>query len=373
VVPIGLILVLIVWGISKVHKLAGAISGFIATTIILLFGLEAYSSGETMAFRTLPIPQWVFLAFIAVWYLVDMAQLAGVINERRLAKTQKAVVETGLESHISASDLLKQMADTLAQQTGAEGELAKEIVNGTSYEETMQRLCSTSQYDIAQAGVLYRTALDLIAQMQGSIQSEYQAKGQRDQITDLTHYVLPGVRAHPSLPIRAKDLLPEDVIIAYDGQLVRSLSELRRLARKTAQGSELPLSAIRWDKDLKEWTPVETTIEGGELETRQEASAVGAAAQVANPYRWFAFALGLCSILCVPIAVIAGLAATWLAVVLLVTTFLVSIAGLSIGYLAIKYARLHFGVGEPEAKIGIVMSLVGFMFSLLVIVSVSFF
>lgn len=69
--------------VPRFNKLIGGILGLFATTIILVHGFPAYSNGGYLALKgVIPIPPWVFLAFIGLWYLADIGMIIAGYNAR---------------------------------------------------------------------------------------------------------------------------------------------------------------------------------------------------------------------------------------------------------------------------------------------------
>lgn len=62
--------------IRRASPTAGAITGFLITSVLLLWGLAAYASGDYMTLFGIELSQPVFIGVCAIWYLVDAGQLA---------------------------------------------------------------------------------------------------------------------------------------------------------------------------------------------------------------------------------------------------------------------------------------------------------
>jgi hypothetical protein len=71
--------------ISKSSKVAGAITGFVITSFLFLWGLLAYGSGDAMVFSGIELSQGMFIMFCLGWYAVDTGTLVSAIRERRTA------------------------------------------------------------------------------------------------------------------------------------------------------------------------------------------------------------------------------------------------------------------------------------------------
>lgn len=57
--------------IAQASRTSGAIVGFLITTGILLWGLDAYSVGGAIAFFGIPLSKPVFIGACVLWYLFD--------------------------------------------------------------------------------------------------------------------------------------------------------------------------------------------------------------------------------------------------------------------------------------------------------------
>ncbi len=80
--PFIIVAIVIQSFIARANKMAGAISGFVITTGILLWGLSVYSGGEQITFFGAPLDQGVFIFLCLVWYGFDVY---GLIKARRLS------------------------------------------------------------------------------------------------------------------------------------------------------------------------------------------------------------------------------------------------------------------------------------------------
>ncbi len=69
--PFIVIAVIIQMAIASASRIAGAITGYIITTGILLWGLGVYSSGYQVALFGIPLSQTVFIIAILAWYAFD--------------------------------------------------------------------------------------------------------------------------------------------------------------------------------------------------------------------------------------------------------------------------------------------------------------
>jgi hypothetical protein len=68
--------------IARANKMAGAITGFVITTGILLWGLSVYSGGDQITFFGNPMDEGVFIFLCLVWYGFDVY---GLIKARKLS------------------------------------------------------------------------------------------------------------------------------------------------------------------------------------------------------------------------------------------------------------------------------------------------
>jgi hypothetical protein len=73
--PVILIAIVIQALISRASHIAGSIAGYLITTGILLWGLDAYSSGDAIAFFGITMEKSGFLFFCVFWYGYDTYHL----------------------------------------------------------------------------------------------------------------------------------------------------------------------------------------------------------------------------------------------------------------------------------------------------------
>ena len=71
--------------IARANKKAGSIVGLIITTILLVWGINSYTSGYGLVFlNDIEIPSWIFYAFCFVWYISEIISLKNAIAKERL-------------------------------------------------------------------------------------------------------------------------------------------------------------------------------------------------------------------------------------------------------------------------------------------------
>jgi len=73
--PIIIVALIIQGVISKASHLAGAITGYLITTGILIWGLSVYSAGDLITLFGIPLSQQAFLVACLVWYGFDTYDL----------------------------------------------------------------------------------------------------------------------------------------------------------------------------------------------------------------------------------------------------------------------------------------------------------
>jgi hypothetical protein len=62
--------------IGAASRPAGAIVGFLSTTGVLVWGLDAYANGYAIAFGGIELSQGIFVIASLVWYAFDVKELA---------------------------------------------------------------------------------------------------------------------------------------------------------------------------------------------------------------------------------------------------------------------------------------------------------
>ncbi|MCX6032107.1 MAG: hypothetical protein NT169_22770 [Chloroflexi bacterium] len=62
--------------VQRASRTAGAIVGFLITTVLLLWGLAAYAGGDYITLFGIELSRSVFIGLCAVWYIVDAGQLS---------------------------------------------------------------------------------------------------------------------------------------------------------------------------------------------------------------------------------------------------------------------------------------------------------
>lgn len=75
--PIIIVALIIQGVISRASHIAGAIAGYLITTGILLWGLDAYQSGDAIALFGFALTKQVFIIACIVWYAFDTFELLG--------------------------------------------------------------------------------------------------------------------------------------------------------------------------------------------------------------------------------------------------------------------------------------------------------
>jgi hypothetical protein len=72
---------------ARRSRLAGAIVGFWATTIVLIWGIRFYSqSGQALAFFFIPLSRGVFIVLCLIWYVLDVVSVVTALRERERSK-----------------------------------------------------------------------------------------------------------------------------------------------------------------------------------------------------------------------------------------------------------------------------------------------
>ena len=86
-------------GISRVSRVAGAVTGFVITTGILVWGLAAYGEGNVITFIGIPLSQQVFLGLCMMWYFFDAKEFAAAQRSSAAAEAPagRALPEEGDE------------------------------------------------------------------------------------------------------------------------------------------------------------------------------------------------------------------------------------------------------------------------------------
>jgi hypothetical protein len=77
---VGAIVVQII--VSRVNRIAGAVVGFLITTGILIWGLNAYSDGMIITLFGIELSKSAFIIACVVWYLFDGVELFQAWNAR---------------------------------------------------------------------------------------------------------------------------------------------------------------------------------------------------------------------------------------------------------------------------------------------------
>ena len=80
--PIIIIAIIAQSFISKASSMAGAITGFLITTGIFLWGLSLYSGGSGIIFFFVPLSETVFIVLCLVWYGFNIRRF---ISARKVA------------------------------------------------------------------------------------------------------------------------------------------------------------------------------------------------------------------------------------------------------------------------------------------------
>jgi len=73
--PVIIVAIVVQSFISKASRVAGAITGYVITTGIMLWGLSLYSEGSQIAFFGVPLSQSAFIVLCLVWYGFDTKKL----------------------------------------------------------------------------------------------------------------------------------------------------------------------------------------------------------------------------------------------------------------------------------------------------------
>lgn len=70
--PIIIIAILVQGFIARTSRMAGAITGFVITTGIFLWGLAVYADGSQISFFGIPLSESFFIFLCLVWYVFDV-------------------------------------------------------------------------------------------------------------------------------------------------------------------------------------------------------------------------------------------------------------------------------------------------------------
>jgi len=90
--------------VARRSRLIGAIVGFWATTIALVWGIRYYNqSGQALALFFIPLSQGVFIFLCFIWYVLDLVGLITALGERKRSKAGIKQDDQQIEAKVVAS------------------------------------------------------------------------------------------------------------------------------------------------------------------------------------------------------------------------------------------------------------------------------
>lgn len=266
----GLIIVGIIANviIPRLHKLAGAIFGFVFSTVVLIVGLVAYAEGGSMALRgVLRIPQWLFLLLVAVWYAFDVHLLRRALREQRESKELDQDVVSALRQGKTPLEILSMLvARSRTEETDA-ADVADRILGGATYSEVIASIRQANDLDMGQAALVYKRSVDMILRMESSILDACGAQHVSTDEKGWLHPVFPAVMVH-SRAVLGSRLNLFDLIVAYNNQPVVSVDDLARLSSETGQDEKVDVTLLRFDRVSDKWVVINNRARGSGIHTK---------------------------------------------------------------------------------------------------------
>ena len=98
--PVLVVAILVQWLVSRANRTIGAITGFVITAGVLIWGLSAYSTGGSITFIGIRLSQPIFLVLCLVWFAFDVWDL----QNARKAAAAKAALQGRLSTAIDPPD-----------------------------------------------------------------------------------------------------------------------------------------------------------------------------------------------------------------------------------------------------------------------------
>lgn len=104
--PVIVVIAILVQIIAdRINRLAGAVVGFLATTVVLVWGINLYShSQQSVAIFFIPLSLEGFIFMCLLWYVVDVFSLSKALAERQRSKADNKQTKTDLAEHAAKTN-----------------------------------------------------------------------------------------------------------------------------------------------------------------------------------------------------------------------------------------------------------------------------
>jgi hypothetical protein len=268
-VIIGVVISIVV---SKVNKFIGGIVGLLVTTGILIYGLNVYSKpGWTLTFFNIEISQGIFLVMIAVWYFFDIKQIIAGKKEGDVVRDLRTQAGEKLRSGIAPKDVVNQLALTMQIADDTTKDMVGHILGKKDYKQTITEQMESKQLDIGKTVLHYKTAVDVLNDLQNIVMGEAKQHNIPIQENELSPFPMPAVKVLKAKSISmTKKLNKNDLIVAYNNKLVTTSEELQQESSQVSSEDKVDLRALFLDPNTGLWTPKKMEIKGGRLELEAE-------------------------------------------------------------------------------------------------------
>ena len=268
-VIIGVIISIVV---SRINKFYGGIVGLLVTTGILIYGLNVYSKpGWTLTFFNIEISQGLFLVFIAIWYFFDIKQIIAGKKEGDVVRDLRNQAGEKLRTGLAPKDVVNQLALTMEIADETTKDMIGNILEKKDYKQTITEQVEKKQSEMEKTVLHYKTALDILNDLQHVVLGEAKHHNIPIQETELPPFPMPAVKVLKAKAISmTKKLNKNDLIFAYNNKLVTTLEELQAESAQVSSENKVELRALFLDPNTGLWAPKKMEVKGGKLEIEAE-------------------------------------------------------------------------------------------------------
>jgi len=268
-VIVGVIISIVV---SRVNKFIGGIVGLLVTTGILIYGLNVYSKpGWTLTFFNIEISKGIFLVFIAIWLFFDIKQIMAGKKEGDVVRDLKSQAVEKLRTGTAPNDVVNQLALTMQIADETTKDMVGHILGKKDYKQTITEQMESKQLDIGKTVLHYKTAIDVLNDLQNIVLGEAKKQNLPIQENELSPFPMPAVKVLKGKAISmTKKLNKNELIVAYNNKLVTTLAELQAESSQVSPENKVELRSLFLDPNTGLWTPRKMEVKGGMLELEAE-------------------------------------------------------------------------------------------------------
>lgn len=268
-VIIGVVISIVV---SKINKFYGGIVGLLVTTGILIYGLNVYSKpGWTLTIFNIEISKGIFLVLIAVWFFFDIRQIMAGKKEGDVVRDLRTQAGEKLRTGLAPNDVVNQLALTMQIADETTKDMVRHILEKKDYKQTITEQMENKQLDIGKTVLHYKTAIDVLNDLQNIVLGEAKQQNLPIQENQLSPFPMSAVKVLKAKTISmTKKLNKNDLIVAYNNKLVTTLEELQAESSQVSPENKVDLRTLFLDPNTGLWNFKKMEVKGGKLELEAE-------------------------------------------------------------------------------------------------------